>query len=201
MKKPFDSSTKRPEITKAGMILTSVNGEENVLSRRYASRRHPIRAAVVKKQVRGREVTLVGQMRSDWKLWVLLLCLPLDLFSAKKFCLLKSPEDCHGRWREMVAVEGADNPFNGVYVGGAAKLTYVDVDSDGDMDAFVGNYDGKILHFKNTGSVTNPTFVEQTGTDNPFNGVDVGYLAAPTFVDVDSQHRWSWFSRRQCASN
>ena len=92
----------------------------------------------------------------------------------------------------MVAVEGADNPFNGVDVGGYAAPTFVDVDSDGDMDAFVGkndgtypNYVGKILHFKNTGSVTNPTFVEQTGTSNPFNGVDVDINAAPIFVDTD----------------
>ena len=86
----------------------------------------------------------------------------------------------------MVAVEGADNPFNGVDVGTNAKPTFVDVDNDGDMDAFVGNKVGNILYFKNTGSTTNPTFEEQMGTDNPFNGVDVGRYAAPTFVDVDS---------------
>ena len=45
---------------------------------------------------------------------MLLLCLSLNLVSAEKFCVLKSPEDCHGRWREMVAVVGVDNPFNGV---------------------------------------------------------------------------------------
>ena len=182
---PLDSSTKKLKFTKAGMIVPRLDGEENVVLRRYACRRHPIRAAVVKKQVRRREVTLVGRMRSDWKLWVLLLCLPLNLFSAEKFCVLKSAEDCHGRWREMVTVVGTDNPFNGVDVGSSAAPTFVDVDSDGDMDAFVGNEDGNILHFKNTGSVTNPTFVEQTGTDNPFNGVDVGSYAAPTFFDTD----------------
>ena len=82
---------------------------------------------------------------------------------------------------------GVDNPFNGVDVGSYAKPTFVDVDNDGDMDAFVGNIGGKILHFKNTGSITNPSFVEQTGTDNPFNGVDVGGYAAPTFIDVENE--------------
>ena len=79
-----------------------------------------------------------------------------------------------------------DNPFHGAEVGNDAKLTFVDVDSDGDMDAFIGSDDGDIFYFKNTGSATNPNFVKQTGTDNPFNGVDVGENAAPTFVDVDN---------------
>ena len=81
----------------------------------------------------------------------------------------------------MVAVEGADNPFNGVDVGGAGNPTFVDVDNDGDMDAFVGAGGGYIRHFKNTGSATNPTFVEQTGTDNLFNGLNVGSATIPTF--------------------
>ncbi|NEQ73972.1 MAG: tandem-95 repeat protein, partial [Okeania sp. SIO2C9] len=29
------------------------------------------------------------------------------------------------------------------------------------------------------------TFVEQTGTANPFDGVDVGFFSAPTFADID----------------
>ena len=30
-----------------------------------------------------------------------------------------------------------------------------------------------------------PTFNAQTGTANPFNGIDVGSLSAPTFADLD----------------
>lgn len=28
-------------------------------------------------------------------------------------------------------------------------------------------------------------FNEQTGTANPFNGIDVGYSSSPTFADID----------------
>ena len=30
-----------------------------------------------------------------------------------------------------------------------------------------------------------PTFNQRTGADNPFNGIDVGDVSAPTFVDID----------------
>jgi hypothetical protein len=30
-----------------------------------------------------------------------------------------------------------------------------------------------------------PTFNEQTGTANPFNGINVGPLSTPTFADID----------------
>jgi len=32
----------------------------------------------------------------------------------------------------------------------------------------------EILYFRNTGTAGSPSFVEQTGTNNPFDGVDVG---------------------------
>jgi hypothetical protein len=85
----------------------------------------------------------------------------------------------------FVEQTGTDNPFDGVDVGDVSIPTFVDIDNDGDMDAFIGEYDN-IKHYKNTGDNTTPTFVEQTGTDNPFDGVDVGYYSSPTFVDIDN---------------
>ena len=38
---------------------------------------------------------------------------------------------------------------------------------------------------ENTGSTTSPIFIARTGTDNPFNAIDVGSHSAPTFSDVD----------------
>ncbi len=82
-------------------------------------------------------------------------------------------------------ITGASNPFNGVDVGERSVPTFVDIDGDGDQDAFIGEGAGNINYFENTGNSTNPTFSEVTGASNPFNGVDIGGRASPTFVDID----------------
>ncbi|MEG4070956.1 FG-GAP-like repeat-containing protein, partial [Microcoleus sp. Pol11C2] len=75
------------------------------------------------------------------------------------------------------------NPFNLTAVGTYASPTFVDIDSDGDLDAFVGARDGNTRYYQNTGTASAPVFAApQT---NPFNLTDVGYSASPTFVDID----------------
>ena len=76
---------------------------------------------------------------------------------------------------------GGANPFAGF--GGAFRSSpsFVDLDDDGDMDAVIGNINGVLRAFENIGG----TFTELTGGANPFNGVDVGFLAAPSFFDLD----------------
>ncbi len=81
---------------------------------------------------------------------------------------------------------GAANPLNGVDVGFRAAPTFVDIDNDGDKDAFIGEATGTILYYKNTGTAAAPVFTVQTGAANPFNGVDIGNNANPTFVDIDN---------------
>jgi hypothetical protein len=80
---------------------------------------------------------------------------------------------------------GMNNPLSGVDVGDKAVLCLVDMDDDGDEDLFVGNGDGMIYYFLNDGDSTGPVFVEQTGANNPLNGVDVGDDAYPIAYDVD----------------
>lgn len=81
---------------------------------------------------------------------------------------------------------GAANPFDGVDAGTSAAPTFVDIDNDGDKDAFIGLSDGTIACYKNTGTAHAPVFVLQTGGANPLNGIDVGSYVVPTFEDIDN---------------
>ncbi len=81
---------------------------------------------------------------------------------------------------------GTNNPFDGVDIGEDAKLAFLDIDGDGDLDAFVGEAGNNVVNFfRNTGTNLNPVFTEVTGSDNPFNGASVGTYSAPVFVDID----------------
>lgn len=75
------------------------------------------------------------------------------------------------------------NPFGLSNVGFNASPDFVDIDDDGDLDAFIGNFDGITLFFRNTGDRNNPIFSAPSA--NPFGLSDVGSLARPTFIDID----------------
>lgn len=78
------------------------------------------------------------------------------------------------------------NPFGLINVGSFAAPTFVDIDDDGDKDAFVGNESGNVLFFKNTGTSAIPFFASPI--TNPFGFSDVGSSAKPTFVDIDADN-------------
>lgn len=69
------------------------------------------------------------------------------------------------------------------YVSSNASPTFADINNDGHLDLVVGSGDGTIHYFQNDGD---GTFTEQTGSNNPFNGIDVGENAAPVIGDLDS---------------
>ena len=75
------------------------------------------------------------------------------------------------------------NPFGLSDVGAYSVPSFADIDGDGDLDAFVGEYAGNIFYFKNTGSNTAPSFT--TVTMNPFGLSYVGNRSAPSFADID----------------
>ena len=50
----------------------------------------------------------------------------------------------------------------------------------------MGDADGVLNYFENTGTSTAPVFVRRIGSANPFDGIDVGYdMSAPAFGDLD----------------
>ncbi|MFZ2724877.1 MAG: FG-GAP-like repeat-containing protein [Methylococcaceae bacterium] len=82
-----------------------------------------------------------------------------------------------------VFVSPVSNAFGLSDVGYAASPTFVDIDADGDFDAFVGALDGNTQFFRNTGTASNPVFASPVS--NAFGLSNVGSLAAPSFVDID----------------
>lgn len=85
--------------------------------------------------------------------------------------------------------------FDGLSVESDSQTAPVFADIDGDnlQDAIVGVGDGTIKFFKNTGSITSPVLTEQTGSNNPFNGISVEDnkgsgnfgVSHPDLVDID----------------
>ena len=77
----------------------------------------------------------------------------------------------------------SSNPFGLADVGRQPRPALVDIDGDGDLDAFVGQYDGVLQFFANTGTASAPAFAAPS--TNPFGLAGVGTYAAPAFTDLD----------------
>lgn len=68
------------------------------------------------------------------------------------------------------------------------SMEFIDYDDDGDKDVFIGNNVGTINYYKNMeveSGIDSAYFVQQTGTDNPANNVDVGSTSQMAFIDAD----------------
>jgi hypothetical protein len=87
--------------------------------------------------------------------------------------------------RRFVAVTGVADPFAGIDIGGDSAPAFMDVDGDGDLDAFVGENGGIINYFTNVGSAIAPSFVQRTGLSNPLNLATSPVSFRPSFVDMD----------------
>ena len=77
------------------------------------------------------------------------------------------------------------SPFDGIDVGGYSTPAFADVDGDWDPDLVVGEGYGMLIYYRNAGTPTQPVF-EKVVKENPFDGIDVKYKSAPTFVDLDN---------------
>ena len=66
-----------------------------------------------------------------------------------------------------------------------SRPTFGDVDGDGDLDIVAGSASGGLQFFENTGSVTEPQFIERFGSNNPLSKQIFGGYSAPALGDLD----------------
>ena len=90
-------------------------------------------------------------------------------------------------------------PFGLSGVGSISSIpTFVDIDGDGDLDAFVGEFDGNINYFENTSTDSSIPAFSLVSTDGAFGLLDVGYRSIPTFVDIDGDGDLDEIGRASC---
>ncbi|MBR8826683.1 MAG: VCBS repeat-containing protein [Gomphosphaeria aponina SAG 52.96 = DSM 107014] len=110
----------------------------------------------------------------------------LDAFSGERLGTFKFYQNTGTKYLpKFVEVTGGNNPLNGFDVGYNNTPVLVDIDGDGDFDAFSGENNGTFKYYQNTGTKTSPKFVEITGAANPLNGFNVGVGSAPALVDIE----------------
>ncbi len=106
----------------------------------------------------------------------------LDLFTGQGYGNIKFYENI-GTITDANFAEPLTNPFGitPAYMFGSPAIA--DIDHDGDLDLFVGEYYGNMLYFKNTGTPTSPAFAPVV--TNPFGLVPTYYYNFPAFADLD----------------
>jgi len=73
--------------------------------------------------------------------------------------------------------------FASIDIGLSSAPSFADIDNDGDFDLFVGEFEGSINFYRNTGTTTNPNFTFETPV---FASIDVGAGSRPIFSDIDN---------------
>ncbi len=113
----------------------------------------------------------------------------LDVFVGEYYSTIKFyRNDGTASTPNFVAADGVTviNPLAGVFSDNGDP-TFVDIDGDGDLDAFMGENLGTVKFYQNNGNAYLPNFVAADGTTviNPLAGFGVGNAASPAFADID----------------
>ncbi|MEL6938929.1 MAG: FG-GAP-like repeat-containing protein [Cyanobacteria bacterium J06598_1] len=109
----------------------------------------------------------------------------LDLVVGDGYGYLAHYENTGNETNPTYSEKTSGSPFASIQVAYNSTPVFADIDGDGKLDLVIGDYYGGLSYHKNTGTATAPTYTEQTGTDNPFDTINVGSYSTPTFADID----------------
>jgi large repetitive protein len=84
--------------------------------------------------------------------------------------------------------------FLGIDVGYWSHPALCDIDADGDYDLFIGDENGVIRFYRNSGTPRSYNFIF---VSNNWLGIDIGDMAAPTFCDIDGDEDYDLFIGRE----
>jgi hypothetical protein len=73
--------------------------------------------------------------------------------------------------------------YDSIDVGDYSAPAFADIDHDGDSDLFIGEQDGSIYFYRNDGAPELPSWTLVTDS---YGSIDVGFLSAPAFSDIDN---------------
>lgn len=91
-------------------------------------------------------------------------------------------------------LNNSSNPLKGMAVlsGQESRPFFVDIDGDGNLDCFAGEYNtkgnatAKIYFYKNEGTNVHPSYTKVSGAENPFEDVAIPVVSIPYFLDIDN---------------
>ncbi len=117
-----------------------------------------------------------------------------DLIVAKESSVIYYYENTgtttHPRFTQR---SGTANPLDSAFsdtdrLGFWAGTMLIDLDGDDDSDFTILGSNSVNLYFENTGTPTNPRFVQRTGADNPLHEVNDQTYGNFAFADIDGDH-------------